>query len=93
MWGEPSLLYIEEPVEVVRTFSQDTSLTFPWGGVSGIPIWEETSGQTKETLERLYLSAGLGTLGVPQEELVDVAREKSVWMSLLKLLHPRPGPG
>ena len=31
-------------------------------------------------------------LGVPQEELMDVAGERSTWMTLLKLLPPRPGP-
>ncbi|KAK5859728.1 hypothetical protein PBY51_021260 [Eleginops maclovinus] len=29
-------------------------------------------------------------LGVPQSELVDVARERKVWGSLLELLPPRP---
>lgn len=30
----------------------------PWGGVPGIPIWEAT----QDMLERLYISAGLGTI-------------------------------
>ncbi|KAK5851497.1 hypothetical protein PBY51_023044 [Eleginops maclovinus] len=29
-------------------------------------------------------------LGIPQSELVDVARERKVWGSLLELLPPRP---
>ena len=50
-------------------------------------IWEETSGQTQDTLEGLYLLAGLGTSRCPhQEELVVVAGERSVWISLLRLL-------
>ena len=49
---------------------------------------EETPGQTKDPLERLYLSADLGT-----EELVEVARERSVCLSLPRLLPPRPRPG
>ncbi|TWW74590.1 hypothetical protein D4764_14G0005930 [Takifugu flavidus] len=32
-------------------------------------------------------------LGVPPEELMEVAWERAVWASLLKLLPPRPGSG
>ena len=32
-------------------------------------------------------------LGIPPEELVEVAGERTVWASLLRLLPPRPGPG
>uniref|UniRef100_A0A3B3CJV2 Reverse transcriptase domain-containing protein n=1 Tax=Oryzias melastigma TaxID=30732 RepID=A0A3B3CJV2_ORYME len=32
-------------------------------------------------------------LGVPPEELEEVAGEREVWASLLRLLPPRPGPG
>ncbi|KAK5888457.1 hypothetical protein CesoFtcFv8_014550 [Champsocephalus esox] len=32
-------------------------------------------------------------LGIPQSELVDIAREKKVWGSLLELLLPRPDHG
>ncbi|TWW65231.1 hypothetical protein D4764_21G0001310 [Takifugu flavidus] len=32
-------------------------------------------------------------LGVPPEELMEVARERAFWASLLKLLPPRPGSG
>ncbi|KAK3540973.1 hypothetical protein QTP86_007687 [Hemibagrus guttatus] len=32
-------------------------------------------------------------LGVPPEELEEVSGEREVWASLLRLLHPRPGPG
>ena len=34
-----------------------------------------------------------GRLGVPQEELENVAGEKGAWSSLLSLLPPPPGPG
>ncbi|KAK3509762.1 hypothetical protein QTP70_008395 [Hemibagrus guttatus] len=33
----------------------------PWGGVPGMPHREEAPGKTQDTLERLCLSAGLGT--------------------------------
>ena len=32
-------------------------------------------------------------LGIPQEELDEVAGEREVWASLLRLLPPRPDPG
>ncbi|PWA13830.1 hypothetical protein CCH79_00020495 [Gambusia affinis] len=32
-------------------------------------------------------------LGIPPEELVEVAGEREVWAALLKLLPPRPDPG
>ncbi|KAL3062470.1 hypothetical protein OYC64_002305 [Pagothenia borchgrevinki] len=32
-------------------------------------------------------------LGIPQSELIDVARERNVWGSLLELLPPRPDHG
>ena len=44
-------------------------------------------------MERLCLSAGpRERLGVPPEELEEVAGDRDVWVSLLKLLPPRtPG--
>ncbi|KAK3518508.1 hypothetical protein QTP70_001522 [Hemibagrus guttatus] len=33
----------------------------PWRGVLGMPHREEAPGKTQDTLERLCLSAGLGT--------------------------------
>ncbi|TWW53859.1 hypothetical protein D4764_0097120, partial [Takifugu flavidus] len=53
----------------------------------------ETPGETQDTLERLCLSTGLGTLGIPPDELEEVAGEREVWASLLRLLPPRPDPG
>ena len=45
---------------MVWASGQDASWTSPWGGVLGMPIKDETPGKTKDTLESLYLSAGLG---------------------------------
>ena len=60
------------------------------GGVSSMLIW----GKTKDMLERSYLSwLAWERLCIPLEELVELAGEMSVWISLLKLLPPRPGPG
>ncbi|KAI3369575.1 hypothetical protein L3Q82_024384 [Scortum barcoo] len=50
---------------------------------------EEAPGKTQDTLERLCLSAGLGTpQGVPPEELEEVSGVREVWASLLRLLPP-----
>ncbi|TWW77310.1 Proton-coupled folate transporter Heme carrier protein 1 PCFT/HCP1 [Takifugu flavidus] len=45
--------------------------------------------ETQDTLERLCLSTGLGTPGDPSDELEEVAGEREVWASLLRLL-PAP---
>ena len=53
--------------------------------------WEEAPGKTQDTLEGLSRLAW-ECLRVPQEELVEVAGEREVWASLLRLLPPRPDP-
>ncbi|KAI3359806.1 hypothetical protein L3Q82_014175 [Scortum barcoo] len=51
---------------------------------------EEASGKTQDTLEKLCLSAGLGTPRGPPGR----ARRKCLGLHLLHLLHPLgPGPG
>lgn len=54
-------------------------------------VREESSGKTQDTLEGLYLLAGLGCPGTPQEELANAAGEREDWASLLRILPPRPG--
>ena len=54
------------------------------GSKSGITMRAETLEQTEDTLERLYLSAGLGMS--PLEGLVDEAEERSIWITPLKLV-------
>ncbi|KAK3570250.1 hypothetical protein QTP86_017123 [Hemibagrus guttatus] len=49
------------PVGVVRASVSDASWTSPWGRVPGMHHWAETPGKTQDTLERLFLSADLGT--------------------------------
>ncbi|KAI3357516.1 hypothetical protein L3Q82_015935 [Scortum barcoo] len=52
---------------------------------------EEASGKTQDTLERLCLSAGLGTpRGPPGRALEEVSGVREVWASLLRLLPPPP---
>ena len=65
MSGAPAPPCRKESVEVVQVSGQDAYWTSPWGGVSGMTIQEETTGSTKDELEKLYLS-----IGVPPEELV-----------------------
>ncbi|KAI3356975.1 hypothetical protein L3Q82_003603 [Scortum barcoo] len=45
----------------------------PQGGVPGMSHQEEASGKTQDTLEKLCLSAGLGTPRGPPEELEEVS--------------------
>lgn len=52
---------------------------------------EETPEQTQNTLERLYLVAGLGTPRCLPEELNEWAAEKENWAFLLELLPLGPG--
>ena len=51
---------LEETVGVVWASGQDAPCSCPWGGVLDTPIRKENLWLTKDTLERLYFSAGLG---------------------------------
>ncbi|KAK3523213.1 hypothetical protein QTP86_022937 [Hemibagrus guttatus] len=56
------LLHIERgQLRCSRASVSDASGTSPWRGVPGMPHQEEAPGKTQDTLERLCLSAGLGT--------------------------------
>ncbi|MEQ2235866.1 hypothetical protein ILYODFUR_006588, partial [Ilyodon furcidens] len=55
----------EEPVEVARASIPDASWTPSSGGVPGTSHREEAQGTAQDTLEGLYLSAGLGTPWAP----------------------------
>ena len=61
---------------MVWASGQIVSWTSPWGGVSGVPILEESPGQTKNMLERLHVSASLEPYCFLSEELV--AKERGV---------------
>ncbi|TWW71137.1 hypothetical protein D4764_17G0006200 [Takifugu flavidus] len=57
------------------------------------PTGRRPRGQPR-TRWRNYISRlAWERLGVPPEELMEVAGEKAVWASLLKLLPPQPGSG
>ncbi|TWW71628.1 hypothetical protein D4764_16G0001250 [Takifugu flavidus] len=51
----------------------------------------ETPGKTRSTdyVSRLVWER----LGIPPDELEEVAGEREVWASLLRLLPPQPDPG
>ncbi|KAI3369843.1 hypothetical protein L3Q82_024419 [Scortum barcoo] len=74
--------------------SKSEAMVLDWkkGGVPS-PEGAESKGlgKTQDTLERLCLSAGLGTPRGPPEELEEVSGVREVWASLLRLLPPRPG--
>ena len=53
-----------------------------------MPIQEETPGQTKDMI--ISLSWFGNILVSPPEELLEVATERNVWLSLLKLLPRNP---
>ncbi|KAI3353433.1 hypothetical protein L3Q82_019951, partial [Scortum barcoo] len=83
---EPLLLCIERSDEVALDACLGRcSRHVPPGGGPG-----EDPGHS---LERLCLSAGLGTPRVPPgEELKEVSGVREVWASLLRLLPPRDNP-
>ncbi|KAI3352561.1 hypothetical protein L3Q82_005210 [Scortum barcoo] len=77
----------EEPVEVVLIRMSPGRL--PAEVFQACPSGRRPQEQTQDTLEGLYLSTVLGnTSGSPLEELVEVAGERTVWASLLRLLPP-----
>lgn len=69
---------------------QDAFWMAPWSGVPATSHWvrrcpEEDPGQHK----RLSLVLAWEGLGIPPEELAQVAGEREVWVSLFKLLPPQ----
>ena len=50
---------------MVWAFGQDASWTLPFGEVPGSSNWQETLGQTQNTLEGLHISTGQGMLWDP----------------------------
>jgi len=72
-------------------------IRMPPGRLPGEVFWARPTGKRPRgrprTRWRDYVSRlAWERLGVPQEELVEVAGEREVWASLLRLLPPRPDP-
>ncbi len=78
----------KEPVEGVRAFGRDVYLTPSGGGVPACPSGKRPRGRSRDYISQLVWKH----LGIPQDELEEVAREKDVWVSLLSLLPLRPSP-
>jgi len=71
-------------------------LRMPPGRLPGEVFWARPTGRRPRrrprALWRDCLSAGLGMPRGPPEELKEAAGDRDVWVSLLKLLPPRPDP-
>ena len=58
-----------------------------------MPVQEETPGQTKDMLERLYLSAGLGTSRCPPGGIGGSGRGEEDLDLSAQAVAPQPGLG
>ncbi|KAI3362039.1 hypothetical protein L3Q82_012378 [Scortum barcoo] len=77
-----------------RSLRDKVRSSVTWEELRSMSHREEAPGKTQDTLERLCLSAGLGTPRVPPEELEEVSGVREVWASLLRLAASMtPGPG
>ncbi len=67
---------------MARAYGKDTSWLPPHESVSGTSSWEEDPSRPR-TSWRDYISAlAWESLGIPQSELADVAREREVLLKL-----------
>ncbi len=73
---------------MVRASVKDVYWTPSGGGVPACPSGKRPWGRPRDYISRLAWKH----LGIPQDELEEVAREKDVWVSLLSLLPLRPSP-
>ncbi len=72
----------KEPVQVVRAFDRDASWAPSFGGFSGFPTGRRPQGRPR-TGWRDYIShLAWECLGIPPEELENVAGERDVWTTL-----------
>ncbi|TWW80933.1 hypothetical protein D4764_01G0007480 [Takifugu flavidus] len=62
-------------------------------GVQGMSSQKETPRKTQDTWRDYVSRLAWERLGIPPDELEEVAGEREVWASLLRLLPPRPDPG
>ena len=86
---DPLLLHVER--SQLRWFGQ--LIRMPPGRLPGEVFRARPTGRRPRTRCRDYVSRlAWERLGVPLEELDEVAGEREVWASLLRLLPPRPDP-
>ncbi|KAK5851386.1 hypothetical protein PBY51_002187 [Eleginops maclovinus] len=85
--GEPLLLRVER--SQLRWFGH--LVRMPPGRLPREVSQARPAGKRPWTRWRDYISSlAWGRLGILQSELVDLARERNLWGSLLELLPPRP---
>lgn len=68
------LILHNERSQVARAFGEDEYCMHPSWGISSIFYWEEAQRQNQDILERLHLSAGLGSPWCLPEELEELAK-------------------
>lgn len=91
---EPLLLHIER--SQLRWFGHLVRMPsgrLPWEVFRACPTGRRPRGRPRTRWRDYIIRLTWERLGVPSEELMEVAGERTVWASLLRLLPPRPGPG
>ena len=77
----------KEPVEVVQASDEDATRAPSYGGVLARPTARRPRGRPKTRWWGYISSLAWERLGIPQSELADMARDREIWGSLLKLLN------
>ncbi|TWW59266.1 R2DM Retrovirus-related Pol polyprotein from type II retrotransposable element [Takifugu flavidus] len=91
---EPLLLHIERSqLGWLGHLARMPSRRLPLEVFRTCPIGRQPRGQPRTRWTDYIPRLAWERLGVPPEELMEVAGERAVWASLLKLLPPRPGSG
>lgn len=71
---------------MVKAPNKNASIKSVFIGLSNIAIWMETTKLIQDTLEGLYLSAGLDRLGILLMEPEEVAGDKEAWQTLISII-------
>ncbi|KAK3533936.1 hypothetical protein QTP70_034935, partial [Hemibagrus guttatus] len=91
---EPLLLHIERgQLRWLGHLFRMPPGCLPGEGFRACPTGKRPQGRPRTRWRDYVFRLAWERLGVPPEELEEVAREREVWASLLRLLPPRPGSG
>ncbi|KAK3535487.1 hypothetical protein QTP70_016908 [Hemibagrus guttatus] len=91
---EPLLLHIERgQLRWLGHLFQKPPGRLPGEVFRACPTGKRPRGRPRTRWRDYVFRLAWERLGVPPEELEEVAREREVWASLLRLLPPRPGSG